>query len=177
MTCLIRIFHLFIDEKGCRCGERGDHAENCGRPLLVDTPKKRRVIRCKCLESGNACSSKCKCRGCLNGKQNAESSSPKLRQSPISKSNTVYARKRSSDFNELKGSQLAPGPWTELETVLLFVVYGAFRTVSVNVAPEKVCDIYNSYVTEMHARDAQYICKLRVKTVKELKGKIKHMLS
>lgn len=118
---------------------------------------------------GRNCTQECKCRGCINGKSTERLIKP--RKSPVAKRDQTYTRKSSA-------VEPVNGPWTEMETVTLSVIYTAFRTASPGVCVEKVMRIFNLFVEEMHKTDDQlYLLLLKRKSAKEIKAKIEHMLS
>ena len=106
-------------QKGCTCGsmEKGKTA------FVTCKDNDKRKSRCPCLRIGLKCNSSCRCYNCGNNKDCPIKRSSKVTSTKRKRRNPeTYKRMRGADYLVEKGFVVSNGPWTNLESIILFVV-------------------------------------------------------
>lgn len=127
--------------KGCTCGLAKK------RDLqFVACKDSSRKSKCPCLRKGLYCSNFCKCVCCGNRTENKKSiNSSSAVGKPRKRSNpNPFKRTKGASFLAERGFDVAPGPWTSLETVTLLVIIEVLTSCStIQMTSKNVCELYN----------------------------------
>ena len=131
--------------KGCSCGLTKKQDLH-----FVACKDLKRKSKCPCLRQGVYCSKFCKCSNCRNKNANRKScdsstltvvdcgSERRKRPNP-----DPYKRTRGATYLAERGFDLAPGPWTSLETITLLVIIEMLNMYSIQTTSKNVCDLYS----------------------------------
>ncbi|XP_078346062.1 uncharacterized protein LOC144631498 isoform X2 [Oculina patagonica] len=157
----------------CRCGRGSTKSKGSNKAVCRDWSRKS---KCPCLKSGVSCSSACQCLGCGNPhnqttrKHVTSACSPGLPKKRKRSNPDPYKRKGGSVFLSSQGFDVSVGPWKDLETLLLLVVYELLEISNLHENSQSIVTMYNfvadsSLVIQMKLdiatkRSAQIIGKL-----------------
>ena len=127
--------------KGCLCGinKKGDATYvSCKDGTL-------RKSKCPCLRKNTYCSSCCKCFNCGNTRGSCK---PTCMTSPSGKKRKrcnpePYKRTRGTEYLAERGFDITTGPWTELESTVLYVVIEVIKSTSVPLNSKSISELYN----------------------------------
>ena len=127
--------------KGCTCGmtKKGDATYvSCQDGTL-------RKSKCPCLHKNTYCSSSCKCFNCGNTRGGCN---PTCTTSPSGKKRKrcnpePYKRTRGTDYLADRGFDIASGPWTELESTILYVVIEVIKSTGIPLTSKSISELYN----------------------------------
>ena len=125
--------------KGCTCGLT--KKVDLDYVACKDSSRKS---KCPCLSKGLYCSNLCKCVCCGNRTENSFNTStavgkPRKRSNP-----NPFKRTKGATFLAERGFDVAPGPWTSLETVTLLVIIEVSTLCStIQMTSKNVCELCN----------------------------------
>ena len=126
--------------KGCTCGimKKGDATYvSCKNGAL-------RKSKCPCLRKNTYCCSSCKCFNCGN---KSDESNPTCTATSSGKKRRrcnpePYKRTRGANYL-VESFDITSGPWTELESTILYVVIEVINSTSIHLSSQSISELYN----------------------------------
>ena len=122
----------------CACGKNDKAGGSHCQPI---TTKYSTVVRCMCLQAQKACSSKCKCRNCLNPEGKRTIQPPQRKRFKHDWQEKIV---KSGCFASELGESISHGPRTIFEYFLLECILKHCKTEGIDISPENVLVIYNT---------------------------------
>lgn len=138
--------------KGCTCGSM----KNVKSAFVTCKDNVERKSRCPCLRLGTKCTSSCRCSNCGNNKDCPDKRSSNVTSITRKRSNPEkYKRMRGADYLANKGFVVSNGPWTNLESIILFVVIEVIEGSGNGVALNSlnVAELYNFVVSSEKVKE------------------------
>ena len=140
--------------KGCTCGSAMKKAVKSDFITCASADNVARKSRCPCLRIGTKCTSSCRCSNCGNNKE-----CPDIRSSNATiikrkrRNPETYKRMRGADYLASRGFVVSNGPWTNLESIILFVVTEVINGSGVVLNSLNIAELYNFVVSSEKVKE------------------------
>ena len=169
-----------VQLRGCTCGNGKKSAD-----FTACKNSEKRKSKCPCLRAKIFCTSSCKCLRCGNcdgSKSNTATNTNKDLESPFGSKRKrcnpdPYKRSSSANYlaEHMHGFDISSGPWTQLETLLLYVVVDLIRSTSMELSATTVSALFN-FITGSE-KVKEMLLPVAYKPMKSIIGKLEYMRS
>jgi hypothetical protein len=139
-----------------------------------------RKSKCPCLKNNTYCSPQCRCSLCGNISPDTASShkdavsvlADTVQSTPIKRKRTqqeTYKRCKGVEYLANNGFDISPGPWTDMETLILSLVLELLTSTELAVSSSNVMELYNFVALSDKVKDMEL--PIAYKSSKSIIGK------
>ena len=145
-----------------------------GKEIVVCRDESQRRSRCPCLPIGANCTTICRCSNCGNNGNSPDKKSPNVTGHKRNRRNPqTYKRMRGADFLASKEFEVSNGPWTNLETIILYVVTEVIEDSGVPSTSLNIADLFNFGVSSEKMKEIGLA--VTYKPFSSIAGKFSHL--